>query len=226
MKKIFSMIMVIAILALSAAAFAEGNAQESLPDGMPQQGQGGCPVMGGPNGGNRPNGKKPNNQAPAGERPDGAPELPSGEQPADAPDLPSGEKPTGLPERPSGRQPAGAPGLHGGEMPAGTQGFPGGEMPAMIDFDDMVSKGIISQDTCDKIKAYMAEHMPADMPEMNSQIPGGDTSGNPPDMNGQGPVMNGKAPATDGLLKDLLDAEVITQEEYDALLAVQTSAAV
>ena len=40
-------------------------------------------------------------------------------------------------------------------------------------------------------------------------------------MNGQAP----EAPATGGLLMELLDAEVITQAEYDALLAAQTVSA-
>ena len=71
-------------------------------------------------------------------------------EPADLPELPSGEKPADAPE------------------------LPNGEKPVMIAFDEMVTRGVISQETCDKIKAYMEEHKPAGMPEMNGQTPDGD----------------------------------------------------
>ncbi len=196
MKKILSVIMVIALMAMSAVALADGNMQNGMPGGMPPQGQMGGPMMGGPNGGNRPEGQMPNGQAPSGERPSGAPDLPSGEK------------------------------------------------PAMIDFDDMVTKGVISQETCDKIKTYMEAHKPAGMPGMNGQAPTGEKMENLPEINGEQsvvgktppelpdgekpegtPEMNGQAPevsAMGGLLKDLLAAEVITQTEYDALIAAQT----
>ena len=94
--------------------------------------------------------------------------------------------------------------------------------PDRIDFDDMVSKGVISQETCDKIKAYMEENRPADLPGMDGQRPetGGktpdgaapadlpelsdmngeflETNGQPPQMNGQPPQMNGQAPSMGG----------------------------
>ena len=225
MKKIISMLMVIALLAASAIAFAEGNTQNTPVQGAPQQGQmQGGPMMGGPNQGNRPNGQAPTGQPPFGERPSGAPGMPGSEKPADAPEQPGGEKPADAPELSSGEKPAGAPEL------------PNGEKPVMIDFDAMVAKEVISQETCDRIKAYMEEHKPAEMPEVNGQAPEGEKPAdgqNPPElpdgektegmpgMNGQAP----EAPAKGGLLKELLDAEVITQAEYDALLAVQTASA-
>ena len=171
MKKILSVIMVIALLAMSAVALADGNTQGGIPGGMPPQGQMGGPTMGGPNGGNRPDGQMPNGQAPSGEKPSGAPELPNGEK------------------------------------------------PVMIDFDAMVTKGVISQETCDKIKAYMEEHKPAGMPEMNGQTPNGEKPEGMPGMNGQAPEVH----TMNGLLKELLDAEVITQAEYDALSAFQAA---
>ncbi len=73
--------------------------------------------------------------------------------------------------------------------------------PDVIDFDDMVSKGVISQETCDKIKAYMEEHKPADLPEMDGQGPDGETPTDLPelpDMNGQPPQMSGQAPDMGG----------------------------
>ncbi len=185
-------------------------------------------MMGGPNG----NGQPPTGQMPSGEKPADLPELPSGEKPADLPELPSGEKPADLPELPSGEKPADLPEL------------PDGEKPAMIDFDAMVTKGVISQETCDRIKAYMAEHKPAGMPERNGQTPNGGKPEGLPEINGEQPaegqtppeLPNGQsegmpemmgqapnAPAAGGLLKDLLDAEIITQAEYDALAAAQTA---
>ena len=109
----------------------------------------------------------------------------------------------------------------------------------------MVTKSVISQETCDKIKAYMEEHKPTGMPEMNGQTPNGEKPENLPEMNGEQPAdgqtppelpdgekpegmpgMNGQAPEVhtmNGLLKELLDAEVITQAEYDALSAFQAA---
>ena len=90
----------------------------------------------------------------------------------------------------------------------------------------------------------MDEHKPAEMPEMSDQTPDGEKPEGLPDMNGEKPTdgqtppelpdgekpeglpgMNGKAPeaAMDGLLKDLLDAEVITQVEYDALVTARAA---
>ena len=249
MKKIISMLMVIALLAASAIAFAEGNTQNTPVQGAPQQGQmQGGPMMGGANQGNRPNGQAPTGQPPFGERPSGAPgmpgsekpadapEQPGGEIPADAPELSSGEKPADAPELSSGEKPADAPELSSGEKPAGAPELPNGEKPVMIDFDAMVAKEVISQETCDRIKAYMEEHKPAEMPEVNGQAPDGEKPAdgqNPPELpdgeKAEGmPGMNGQAPeapAKGGLLKELLDAKVITQAEYDALLAVQTASA-
>ncbi len=206
MKKMISIILMIALLAVSAAALADGNTQGSQPGGMPQQGQMNGPMAGGPNQGNRPNGPGPNGQAPNGKKPADAPERPSGEKSADAPELPSGEK------------------------------------PVMIDFDAMVTKGVISQGTCDKIKAYMEEHKPADLPngqpserngekpadlpegqtpETNGEKPAGLPEGQAPETNSEKPagLPEGQAPAEGGLLADLLKDGIITQAEYNALIA-------
>ncbi len=166
---------------------------------------------------------------------------------AEAPQM-DGEKPSDLPEmnvqppQMNGKAPSGLPEINGqppqmnGEKPSGC--------PDMIDFDAMVKNGVISQETCDKIKAYMEEHKPAGFlkmegqaPEMNGQPPQmsgekpadlPDMNGQPPQMNGQPPQMNGEAPsdlpdmngerpANGGLLNDLLSNGIITQAEYDAL---------
>ena len=73
--------------------------------------------------------------------------------------------------------------------------------PDVIDFDDMVSKGAISRETCDKIKAYMEEHKPADLHKMDGQGPDGEAPTDQaelPDMNGQPPQMSGQAPNMGG----------------------------
>ena len=98
-----------------------------------------------------------------------------------------------------GQAPSDGPQMNG-QRPSGP--------PDVIDFDDMVSKGVISQETCDKIKAYMEEHKPADLPEMDGQGPDGeaptdlpelsDMNGQPPQMSGQAPQMNGQAPDMGG----------------------------
>lgn len=103
------------------------------------------------------------------------------------------------------------------------QGPNGQEMPRMIDFDAMVTKGIISQETCDQIKAFMEAHRPDGMPGMDNQFPNGQTS----DMNGQkvGPGMNGHPGRGQrnggGLLHDLFSAGIITQTGYEALSAAE-----
>ncbi len=103
-----------------------------------------------------------------------------------------------------GHAPSNGPQMNG-QRPSGP--------PDVIDFDDMVSKGIISQETCDKIKAYMEEHKPADLPEMDGQGPDGeattdlperpDMGGQPPQMNGQAPDMGGQPPQMNGQAPDM-----------------------
>ena len=165
------------------------------------------------------------------------PDTTQGEQfPAEAPQM-DGEKPSDLPEmngqppQMNGEAPSGLPEMNGqppqmnGQKPFGS--------PDMIDFDAMVKNGVISQETCDKIKAYMEEHKPVNLPEMDGQAPEMDgqppqMNGQPPQMNEQPPQMNDEAPsglpemnrehpANGGLLNDLLSNGIITQAEYDAL---------
>lgn len=150
-----------------------------------------------------------------------------------------------------------APDMNGRPRMTGGQGLFGKH--AFVDFDTMVEDGVISQDTCDKIKSYMEENKPNDLPEMNGEAP--EMGNQPPMMNGQSPMMNGQVPddeapadlpelpesdseAADlpeppamngeapvfdgedpmisGLLTDLLEDGVITQSEYNALVAAIT----
>ena len=133
-----------------------------------------------------------------------------------------GERPAALPEM-NGQTP-------GSDKPADLPEM-NGQAPGRIDFDAMVSKGIISEKTCNQIKAYMEEHKPADLPEMNGgkpaglpeadgQAPLGEAPADLPEMNGEEPA-EGEAPATGGLLSDLLKDGIITQSEYEALAAAQ-----
>ena len=139
--------------------------------------------------------------------------------PADAPEEPAdltGEKPADAPEMPAGEQ---------GVRPAdGQQG------PRMIDFDAMATKGVISQETREKIKTYMNEHKPEGEPPVapaEGQAPG-DSQQPPEKPEGEMPT-DGEKPAdapelpADGqqpdLLSDLLSSGIITQAKYYALSA-------
>ena len=103
------------------------------------------------------------------------------------------------------------------------------QMPGRIDFDAMVTKGILSQETCDRIKAYMEEHKPADLPEMNGEEPAelppldaqaqaGEKPAELPERTDEAPSRS-EVPEMDGLLADLLKEGIITQAEYDAMTA-------
>ena len=232
MKKVFAVLIAVAlVLSLSVTAFADGPSQSGnagpgqQQTGGFQQGQmpGGAPQMNGqtPDGNGQP--PQMNGQAPGMGGPNG-----SGEAPSDLPELHS----------------------MNGQMPGMDGRGPGmgPQAPGFMDFDAMVTQGVITQDTCDRIKAYMEEHKPADLPEMNGQAPDG--NGQPPEMNGEAPdgmgqppekpemsgpngsgeaptdrpeppEMDGNAPVMGGLLAELLENEIITQSEYDALITAQ-----
>ena len=89
----------------------------------------------------------------------------------------------------------------------------------MIDFDAMVTSGVISQETREKIKTYMDEHKPEGEP------PVAPTEGQAPADGQQPPEQPEGEQPTDGqeqvpdLLSELLNAGIITQAEYDALSA-------
>ena len=265
MKKVFAVLIAAAlVLSLSVTAFADGPSQSGnagpgqQQTGGFQQGQmpGGAPQRNGqtPDGNGQPpqmNGQAPGMGGPngSGEAPEDLPELPgmngqppqmNGQAPGMGGPNGSGDAPSDLPE---------APGMNG-QRPGMDGRGPGmvSQTPGFVDFDAMVTQGVITQDTCDRIKAYMEEHKPADLPEMNGQAPDG--NGQPPEMNGEAPdgmgqppekpdmggpngsgeaptdrpelpEMDGNAPVMGGLLAELLENEIITQSEYDALIAAQ-----
>ena len=218
MKKIFAVILTIAMLMTAAAAIAEG---QGGPMGGPQQGQ---MRQGSQQGGMGPQGDRGQQppEKPSGEKGQQPPEKPSGEQgqqapqkPDAAPEKPSGEKPADAPEEPedlTGEKPADAPEMPSGEKPADGQ-QPRKADDKRIDFDAMVTSGVISQETRDKIMAYMNEHKPKGAPADGQQPPEKPADDQAP-TDGQQP----------DLLSDLLNAGVITQAEYDALVAAQTAA--
>ena len=84
-----------------------------------------------------------------------------------------------------------------GETAAPQPGQETGETAFPLDLDSFVAQGVIRRETADQIIAYAQAH------------PLGDASADPAE-----------------LLKVLLDAKIITQVEYDAMLAAQAAAAV
>ena len=72
----------------------------------------------------------------------------------------------------------------------------------LLDLDALVAKAVISQETADRISAYMQEHPLTSASETDSET------------------------AVTEFLKSLLNAEIITQTEYDGILAEQASTTV
>ncbi len=208
MKRIFAMILTIAMLMTAMAAIAEGKGG---PMGGPRQEQ----TQQGDKGprGEAPRQMQRNRDQQPPEKPSDAPEKPSGEKPADAPereDL-TGEKPDDASEE-SEAQTGDKP-----ELPSGGQGQqPPKTDDRMVDFDAMVTSGVISQETREQIKAYMDAHRPEDAPA-DGQAPTGEQQPTEKPADEQS-TAEGQGP---DLLADLLNAGVITQAEYEALTAAQ-----
>ncbi len=219
MKKLITMILALALVLTSVAAFADTGSNQSFPGGgAPQMGQ--MP-------GNNQNGGAPdfsNGQPP--ELPEGVeapdttngqpPELPEG---VEAPDTTNGQPPE-LPEGveapdTTNGQTNGMPG-NNGPMGGKPGDMNGGNAPGMIDFDAMATNSVISSETLEKIKAFMEANKPEGQPEMNGEAP---------EQNCEAPDLTGEAPELGAdLLDDLLKNEIITQAEYDALVAARTAA--
>ena len=212
-----------------------GNApQGEAPQMNGQAPQGEAPQMNGqaPQGeapqmnGQAPQGEAPqmNGQAPQGEAPQMNGQAPQGEAPADngqqTPEMngqqaPQGEAPAdnsqqapqmnGQQKCQNGRPDGRGNGHHGKE----DRGPQGGFVP----FEDYVKDGTISQETYDAITKYMDENKP--------ELPNSESSENASEdkktAKNEKPEMNDED--RPDLLKDLLSAGVITQEEYDALVA-------
>lgn len=110
-------------------------------------------------------------------------------------------------------------------------GMPNGEKPFDKELASLVEQGVISKETSEAISKYLEENRP-EMPE-NGQMP---QNGEKPDAPANGEIPEAPAdgrmpdaPMDGGLLSSemltkLLDAGVITQNEYDAISALNTSA--
>ena len=243
MKKLFTLFLAIVVLTTAAAAFAENTATDTSSIPQQQQMPGG-PMSAGHGPGHQPGVQVPNNQIPNGPAQNAhAPnrqvsgnqtsnaQIPAGQIPRNQ--IPNGQSPSGQTangQAPSNEKPADVPELPGNGQPGSAPGMPGNGNQVMIDFDELVTSGVISQETCDKIMSYMEANRPTDPADMTSQSEESGKPQDPPATNGQAPsdassvnVQPPEAPQINGLLKDLLDAEVITQEEYDAMAAAQTS---
>ena len=214
MKKILAILLTFSLLITAAAAFAEGtdDTQFQAP-GMNEPGQ-----------------------FPGGERPDDMPEPPDGERPDDAPEPPSGEKPDAAPEKPDGEKPEDAPAEpddgqsddgtsentpenQNGKKPSSKKPSggkpsarkPSDQAPEMLDWDKLVTEGVISEETAAKVKAYMEENKPEDAAQKQDSEKPADPPKKP----------DGKEPVNPNLeiVNQLLEAGVLTQEEADAVSA-------
>ena len=116
-----------------------------------------------------------------------------------------------------------------GQQPPAMNGSNQNGQPGMrLDFEQLVKDGVIDQELCDKILNYMKEHAPqgqpgGSVPTEDSQSPV-QSDGNTPAEGSQPParpegVQGQQGGFEEQLLKDLLDNSIITQEQYDLLLA-------
>lgn len=197
------------VLGISATAWADNGTQSGTASAPTQQ-SGSKPCRMG-----RPNGNDGMNGGFGGGQPGDMPEAPDGERPDDMPEMPDGERPDDMPEMPDGERP--------------------GDMPGMA-WSKLVEDGVISQETCDAIEEYIKENAPdkpddaadsSERPEPPAkpdddgteppEKPEGDES-EPPELPEDGERFDGIPGLTEELLDALLDAGIITEDEYEALL--------
>lgn len=206
------------VLGISASAWADNGTQSSTASAPTQQNGGAPGRMGRPNGGS-----------------DGMNGGFGGGQPGDMPETSDSERPDDMPEMPDGEQSGDMPEMPDGERPM--NGMPG-NMPGMA-WGKLVDDGVISQETCDAIEEYIKENAP-DKPDDDTaagdserpeppekpadddgteppEKPDGDES-EPPEKPDDGELTDGIPGLTEELLDALLDAGIITEDEYEALL--------
>ena len=235
MKKRYAVIMTAAMMTgvMAATALAEGPGMD-----------GGQQMSGPQIPGDNEMGQPPqmNGDAPQGEAPqfDGNEQMPqmNGEAPqmnenGQPPQMDGQQPPQG--EAPADNGNGQAPEMNGLAPQMGENGQPpqmNGKGPedgfGFIEFKDYVEDGTISQETYDAITKFMEENKP-DLPEgmeegERPELPEGVKNGEKPELpegakEDERPEMKeGEGP---DLLKDLLEAGVITQEEYDTLAAAR-----
>ena len=151
-----------------------------------------------------------------------------GGQQMSGPQIP-GDNEMGQPPQMNGEAPQGeAPQFDGNEQMPQMNGKGPEDGFGFIGFKDYVEDGTISQETYDAITKFMEENKP-DLPEgmeegERPELPEGVKNGEKAELpegakEGERPEMKeGEGP---DLLKDLLEAGVITQEEYDTLAAAR-----
>lgn len=183
------------VLGISATAWADNGTQSSTASAPTQQSGSKPGRMGRPNGNDGMNGGF------------------GGGQPGDMPEAPDGERPDDMP----------------------------GNMPGMA-WSKFVEDGVISQETCDAIEEYIKENAPdkpddaadsSERPEPPArpdddgteppEKPEGDES-EPPELPEDGEHIDGIPGLTEELLDALLDAGIITEDEYEALLELVPAA--
>lgn len=183
------------VLGISATAWADNGTQSSTASAPTQQSGSKPGRMGRPNGNDGMNGGF------------------GGGQPGDMPEAPDGERPDDMP----------------------------GNMPGMA-WSKFVEDGVISQETCDAIEEYIKENAPdkpddaADSSERPEPPARPDDDGTeppekpegyesePPELPEDGEHIDGIPGLTEELLDALLDAGIITEDEYEALLELVPAA--
>ena len=161
------------------------------------------------------------------------PQIPGDNEMGQPPQMDGQQPPQG--EAPADNGNGQAPEMNGQAPQMGENGQPpqmNGKGPedgfGFIEFKDYVEDGTISQETYDAITKFMEENKP-DLPEgmeegERPELPEGVKNGEKAELpegakEGERPEMKeGEGP---DLLKDLLEAGVITQEEYDTLAAAR-----
>ena len=215
MKKIFAILMTLTLLvsALALPALAEDStpAVDQVASATAKGGRGNQP---GRMPGNTQNGQQSfgkGGQMPqmpgAGQDSQQVPQLPgAGQDSQQVPQLPGASR--------NGQQSFGKGGRHGGQS--------GGKMTGI--FDQLLKDGVITQEIYDAIISYLNQQVqPAEVPAEGTDTPAEGTE--PPALpEGEAPAEGEPAGPEARLLKQLLDSGVITQEQYDALLAEYTAA--
>ena len=145
MKKTLSILLALTLAVTAAAALAEDTAAPAA--GATQEIQ--TIARGG-----RGHGRMPgNNQMP------GKGQMPGNNQAPDNSQVPGNSQNNQKPGRGGRRNDMRNP----GQAPAQSNTQAPDQLPGLPDLDTLVTKGIISQDTADKIKAWLEEHKPADL---------------------------------------------------------------
>ena len=124
----------------------------------------------------------------------------------------NGQKPSGKPGK--GRNSRNGQNNQNGQQPPAMNGSEQNCQPGMrLDFEQLVRDGVIDQELCEKILNYMKEHAPQDQSGGTSPAEDSESPAAPDSVQGQ------QGGFEEQLLKGLLDNSVITQEQYDLLLA-------